>query len=337
MKQADKRPVTIETVAAAAKVSMATASRVFNNRAAASGEVRERVLAAARALQYHPRIPAKQKNVVIITPYDSVYPVQSCVDMLLMALTAELPRRGFRIEILPINNLERLEHIQFCAAAAIGAETSDFPGWDERYAAPLIVIDRDAAKAAPGIHLVRSDEAQGMTLAIRHLRERGCARTGVIIHGEPGLGNASIRHEAVLRALKENGMPTDARLIHFSGTGTEKYVELIGKLLKLGVDSLFCPGGNAGILALYAFSLFNRRVPEDISLIASEQTFFSCYAVPPQTTISPDYRGIAEAAVDLIERIVTGHDAPARVVLPYNLIERESVRDLRSAKELMPE
>lgn len=72
-------------------------------------------------------------DVVILTPYHSVYPVQSCVDMILMALTQELPRRNFRLEILPVNNRERLDSIQFCAAVAIGAE----PGRLPRLAGPV--------------------------------------------------------------------------------------------------------------------------------------------------------------------------------------------------------
>ena len=91
------------------------------------------------------------------------------------------------------------------------------------------------------------------------------------------------------------------------------------------MDALFCPGGNAGIVSLYAFSLYNRRVPDDISLIASEQTFFSRYAVPPQTTITPDYPAMASATVDIIEARLDGQMAPPSVVLPYSLLSRESV------------
>ena len=120
-------------------------------------------------------------------------------------------------------------------------------------------------------------------------------------------------------------------LILLSGPGSDKYVELAGKLLKQGVDALFCPGGNAGIVMLYAFSLYGRRVPEDISLIASEQTFFSHYAVPPQTTISPDYAAMAAATADIIEARLDGQKAPVRTVLPYNLILRESVAAARKS------
>ena len=72
--------------------------------------------------------------------------------------------------------------------------------------------------------------------------------------------------------------------------------------------------------------MFSRKIPDDISLIASEQTFFSRYGTPPQTTITPDYPALAGTVADVIEARLEGRKAPSRTVLPYLLIQRESVR-----------
>ena len=239
----------IQEIARMAGVSPSTVSRVFSRHPNVRGEIREKVLSVARRYNYHPRLSGRQRNVVIITPYSSVYPVQCCVEMILMALTRELPKRGFRLEVLPQDNLERLDSIQFCAAAAIGAESGDFSGWSDRFPVPLIIIDREAQKLSPEVYLVRSDEAQGMELAIDHLRRRGCRKIGCIIHGRPGTGNADIRFEAVRASLKKHDLPADPPLIQFGND--EEYLELTGKLLRRGVDALFCPGGSGGILCAY--------------------------------------------------------------------------------------
>ncbi len=314
----------IQDIARLAGVSPSTVSRVFSHHPSISEEIRERVFAISKQHAYHPRLSTKQRNVVIITPYQSVYPVQCCVEMILMALTRELPNRGFRIEILPQDNLERLDAIQFCAAAAIGAEPGDFQDWEDRFSVPLVILDREAKLKSPEVYLVRSDEAQGMELALAHLFESGCRRIGCIIHGSPGTGNADIRHEAIRRFLRKKGLPADDSLVCFARD--EEYLEITGKLLRRKIDSLFCPGGSGGILAAYALSLFSRRIPEDISLIASEQTFFSRYGTPPQTTITPDYKAMASAVADVIEARIAGRKFPARTVLPYLLLRRESVR-----------
>jgi len=313
----------LQEIAKLAGVSPATVSRVFSHHPNISDEVRQHVFAIAKAHKYHPRLSTKQRNVVIITPGEAVYPIRNCLEMVMMALTIELPKRGFRIEVLPQDNMDRLDSIQFCGAVAIGAEPNDFKSWSSRFSVPMILVDRDAPANCPDVYSVRSDEAQGMDLAIGHLYERGCRKIGCVIHGAPGTGNANLRRASVMNSLKERGLPYGDSLIYLAED--ESYVEVIGKLLKQKIDALFCPGGNAGIIAAYALSLFNKKTPEDISLIASEHKLFSCYATPPQTTITQDHEALAGLAADVIEARLSGEEFPRRSVLKYSLIVRDSV------------
>jgi LacI family transcriptional regulator len=313
----------LQDIAKLAGVSSATVSRVFSHHPNIRSEVREHVFAIAKKHGYHPRLSTKQRNVVIILPGDQIYPIRNCLEMVMMALTFVLPKRGFRIEILPQDNIERLDSIQFCGAVAIGAEPDDFKKWPKRFSAPLVLVDRDTPANCPNIYSVRSDEAQGMELAIGHLHERGCKKIGCIIHGAPGQGNADVRRKAVLEALESRGLPATENLIYLCED--DNYVEITGKLLKLGIDALFCPGGNAGIVAAYALSLFNKKIPEDISLIASENKLYSRYATPPQTTITQDHIALAEITVDIVESFLEKPQAPSHPVLSYKLISRDSV------------
>lgn len=313
----------LQEIATLAGVSPATVSRVFNHHPNVRPEIRERVFAIAREHGYSPRLASKQRNVVILAPGEAIYPIRNCLEMVMMALTQELPRRRFRIEILPQEDMDRLNGIQFCGAVAIGVEPEDFVGWSARFPVPLVLVDRDAPAREPHVYSVRSDEAQGMDLAIGHLHERGCRTVGCIIHGKAGTENVDARRAAVARALASRGLPANDALICLSAD--DNYVELVGKLLQQGVDALFCPGGNAGIVTAYALSLFERRVPADMSVIASEHKLFSRYATPPQTTITQDHTALAQIVADVLESAGESQ-IPRRSVLPYSLIVRDSVR-----------
>lgn len=314
----------LQEIATLAGVSPATVSRVFSHHPNIRSEVREHVFAIARKHGYHPRLSTKQRNVVIIMPGDQIYPIRNCLEMVMMALTLVLPRRGFRIEVLPQDNIERLDSIQFCGAVAIGAEPGDFKRWSERFSAPLVMVDREAPAHCSNVYSVRSDETQGMELAINHFYERGCRKIGCIVYGAPGVGNADVRRAAIANALRLRKLPYSDSLIQLGSD--ESYVEIIGKLLKQNIDGLFCPGGNAGIVTAYALSLFNQLVPEDISLIASEHKLFSRYATPPQTTITQDHIGLAELTADVIETFPERPNPARRSILPYSLIIRDSVK-----------
>lgn len=314
----------LQDIAKLAGVSPATASRVFSHHPNVRTEVREKVLAIAKANGYQPRLSSKQKNVVIFLPDDQIYPIRNCLEMVMMALTLELPKRGFRIEVMPLSNLDSMSSVQFSGAIAIGvANPDDFKTWPDKFSAPLILVDREAPENCANVFSVRSDEPQGMALAIDHLYERGCRKIGAIIYGAPGGGNAAIRKEAISSALQRRGLPVNDALVQLCAD--EKYVEIIGKMLKQGIDGLFCPGGNAGIITAYALSLYNKQVPEDISLVTSEHKLFSRYATPPQTTITQDHIGLAGLAADIIESHFDKNPPKQNSILEYSLIPRDSV------------
>ena len=315
----------IQEIAKKAGVSTATVSRVFSNHPNIREELRERVLAVARETGYHPRLTQKQQNVIVISPFREIYPIRSYVEMVTSELALTLSARGYRIEMLPQDNLRQLEHLRFCGAVSIGIDAEKFGNWEERFAAPLVIIDRDVPPGTGELYSVRSDETQAMHLGVGCLARRGCRKVGVIIYGEPGVGNTGLRREAVLQALRIHRLPVSERLVRFALA--DFYMEEIGKLLKLGIDGLFCPGGNAGIIASYVLSLYNRRIPEDISLVASERSMYSRYAIPPQTTISQDYAAQAAAVADLLDARQRGLSFPRHTVIPYHLIERDSVRE----------
>ena len=219
----------IQEIAREAGVSPATVSRVFANHPNIREEVREQVFAVARKYGYHPRLSSKQQNVVIVSPYHEIYPIRSYVEMVISELALALSARGYRIEMLPLDNLGQLERIRFCGAVSIGIDAEEFGNWEERFAAPLIVVDRDAPAGPGEIYSVRSDENQAMALGVGCLAEHGCRRVGVIIYGKPGIGNAELRREAALSALRRCGLPVSGRLVRFALT--ESYVEEVGRLL----------------------------------------------------------------------------------------------------------
>ncbi|MCK6487434.1 MAG: LacI family transcriptional regulator [Planctomycetes bacterium] len=314
----------IQDLAKLAGVSPATVSRVFNHHPNISDDVRQRVMELARQHDYRPRGAQKPRHVVIILPDHEIYPIRNCLEMAMTAVVRELPRRGFRIEVLPQGNLDRLGSLPCCGAVAIGADPGDFAGWSRRFPCPLVLVDRAVPAGEAKVHSVRSDEAQGMALAIGHLRSRGCTAIGCIIHGAAGTGNVDNRRAAIRQALAANGYPADDALVRLCQD--EDYVEAIGSQLKLGVDALFCPGGNAGIIAAFALALFNRRVPEDVSLVASENMQYSRLATPPQTTIAQDHLGLAGAIADIVESHLAGVVPAAERILPYHLTVRASVR-----------
>jgi LacI family transcriptional regulator len=311
----------IQEIAALAGVSTATVSRVFSHHPNIREEVREHVLAVARKHNYHPRLSAKPKNIVIIRPYEQIYPAAEFVEMVTSELIRELALNNFRIEVLPHDNLERLGEISFCGAIGIGIDPP--PEWDEGFSLPLVIIDKIPVKKIPGVVYVHSDEKQGMEIAVGRLAESGCRKVGAVLHGAAGQGNVDFRKKGILRALRKFQFPADESLVKICSS--ELFFEEMGKLLRSGIDGVFCGGGgNFGGIAAYCLSLYGKKIPADIRLISSERHRISRYCIPPQTTISQDYDAIAATAIRRLDGMIRGTLPAARTVLPYHLLVRDS-------------
>ena len=311
----------IQEIASLTGVSIATVSRVFSNNPNIRPEVREHVLGVARKLGYRPRLSEKQKNIVIIIPYDQIYPAAEFIDMVTSELIRKLAVERFRIEMLPYDNLERLKEIPFCAAIGIGIDAPK--NWDEDFYQPLLIIDKIPEKKSRGVIYIHSDEKQGMELAAEHLAKRGCRKVGAVLHGIAGYGNVDLRCRGFLNALKKNRLPDTPQLVKICEA--ENFFEEMGKLLRQGIDGVFCGGGrNFGGIAAYCLSLYGKKIPDDIRLVSSERQRISRYCIPPQTAISQDYAGMADVTIRLMNSLIQGEKVPAETVLPYVLIERDS-------------
>ncbi len=136
----------IQDIAALAGVSTATVSRVFSNHPNIRRDVRDHVLAVAKEHGYHPRLSVRRRNVVVITPSRVLVPAENYSGMVLTELARELAERDFRIEILPVDNIDRLDSIQFCGVVTVG----------------IPVERRDVA--TPGLRMMNTGEQAGRWL-----------------------------------------------------------------------------------------------------------------------------------------------------------------------------
>ena len=314
----------IQDIAREAGVSTATVSRVFGNHPNVRKDVRDKVLALARQHGYHPRLSAKRRNVVLITPSRIANPIQSYTEMALSEMVRELTAHGYRVEIVPEDNLDFLDGIQFCGAVALLLEGTLAKSWESRFDAPLVMVNIESNKnTGANVISVGSDEGQGMELAIGHLAGQGHVRIGAMLFGSPENERNILRRKGIFAALAKRRLPVDEAIARIANEND--YVEVVGKLLREDITALLCTGEKCGIMAAYAIALFGRRIPEELSLVAYELAMTSRYCVPAQTTITQDYATLSAAAVAAIDARLAGHPFPRRTDIPYKLIERDSV------------
>jgi len=99
-------------------------------------------------------------------------------------------------------------------------------------------------------------------------------------------------------------------------------------------SAVFVTSDLMAIGALQALHHAHLRAPQDISLVGFDNIFLSSLVSPPLTTIAQPIQEIGQQAIAaLLRRIQEPALAPFRLLLPSQLVERESCRAVVPERE----
>jgi LacI family transcriptional regulator len=103
----------------------------------------------------------------------------------------------------------------------------------------------------------------------------------------------------------------------------------LGELSKAdNMPTLFyCFADNLMFPVIRAFAQNKLRVPDDVSLIGTDNLYWGQYTTPAFTTVDLNEEMFADKLIEAVRHIVNG-GAPYQLAVPVKLIERETVMNL---------
>ena len=88
---------------------------------------------------------------------------------------------------------------------------------------------------------------------------------------------------------------------------------------------IFCCNDNTALGAVKAIKEMKFKIPEDVSIISTDNIEMAQYVTPMLTTVSVPKDEMGKMAVKLLlDRIKSGHVLPVRMDLPFKIVQRES-------------
>lgn len=318
---------TLHDVAREAGVSISTVSRVLNDKPFVSTAVRDRVQLASEALGYRPDVAARSmrtgmSGAVGLVVSDISNPLLAAVaratDLalspfgyaLMIANSANDPDR--EAELIAAFRQRRLDGLIIAAANEQSA------GLNDRIASfqAAVLLDRDV----PGsrVDAVLSDHASGIAEAIEHLVGLGHRRISLIA-GTPLQRGSRVRIEAYRSELLARGISPVAELCRIGEMTASDGYRAVGDVLTLPEPPTAIIAGNNQLFAGLFAAIRDRgcRVPEDLSIIACEETELTSLHNPPLDVIRRDMDDLGRVAAELVlSRLAAPNRRPSRVVLP---------------------
>jgi len=326
-------PKTIYDIAQAAGVSIATVSRVFNDKGQVKKSTRDKVLALADELGYHPQVFAqglarkKKNSIMMFVPIMSNHFFME----ILGAIQDKLTAKNFELNIVHVmangDAFEQVEYQlkrQWADGYIFVSLHFSKEQWEsiERFDVPISVID----DSYHGFDSVAVDNIEGSYLATKYFIDKGYTRIANLTAAASAIP-VKDRLKGYKKALKSASIELDKNLIQrgddMSRDGfTEKSgYEAMKKILEIKPlpEACICASDIKAIGALKAMEEKGINIP----IISYDNLTIAKY-VGLSTVHQPMYEMGTRATESLLSRIENPRLSPSKTIYKPELILRSS-------------
>ena len=324
--------VTIADVASRAGVSIATVSRVMNERYGVAAPTILRVREVIDELGYESSLVARslrsQRTNVIGILVSDIEPFSA---ELLKGAAGAL--RGSDYELVIYSGLSGREGWERRYLSRLGGTLADgiilvAPTVVEVNAShPVVAVDPHLGGSF--LPTVDAQNFEGAVAATEHLIELGHRRIG-FLGGRADLESARRREAGYRSALEAAGIAFDPDLVQAGGFTEETAAAPAHALLTLTdrPTAIFAANDLSAIQVIRTADGLGIDVPSDLSVVGFDNIPESALTDPPLTTVDQSIQGLGYEAVrlliELIERPDQHGEAPVHVKLPTELVVRRS-------------
>ncbi|AZO70095.1 MULTISPECIES: LacI family DNA-binding transcriptional regulator [unclassified Mesorhizobium] len=331
-----KPPVTLREVAAAAGVSVATASKALNGQGRMTAETRERIRETARLLGFRPNSLAqsllRKRSFSVGLLTNDTYGRFSLP--LMAGVSDALVDNGVSVFLCNVEDDTRLGqlHVDAMLDKRVDGIIATGKRIDRHLPIDLsnlrVPVVYAFTQPDPGAVGLVSDDAGGARLAVEHFLRLGRRRIAHV-SGPASFAVVHARAEAYRDVLAENGLPVGEPLLGAwsEAWGHEAVAKLFAKAGREGwPDAVFC--GNDQIARGVIDALRERGigVPEDVGVIGFDNWEIVAEATrPPLTSVDMNLSTLGrEAGLALLSLVGGQPAAPGIRKLPCRLVVRQS-------------
>ena len=336
---ARKRGLTVKDVARVAGVAVGTVSRVLNDNSTVMPDVRERVLAAMRELNYEPNAVARSMRAGATHVVGCIVSdvVQLTAAQMITGAEQQLREAGSAMFVASshydiaaekeVIRTFRQRKIDGLILVITDDKNPEYVAYLESLHLPIVLWERDAGGR---FNSVLSDHRGGCAQATSYLLGLGHTRIALVAgHESTWVGREMVQGYVEAHAGRQRAPSRD--LIQHTGsfdlsactqllTGANRPTAIIATINDLALVMSVARG-----LAL--------KVPSDLSVISVGDSSLISMTNPAITVVRHDPRQVGKTAADLLLSML-GDISPIerhRIVFPAELILRESCAEPQKA------
>lgn len=327
-------------VARLAGVSRSTVSFVLNNvpGISISEATRQRVLAAAEELKYHPNATGRKLvrgksytlGLVLRQSPEQIF-ADSLLLQVMLGIEQAAAQQGFHVLLKPLEPNTDADYTQLVQENYVDGIILSGPRQDDvqivqlhQDGFPVILMGQLPGSAIPFVDI---DAVEGAATAVRHLISLGRQRIAMITNAPLEYTSAQQRRDGYLSALRQADIEEEPSLVREGNYTPESGVAAMVTLLELEPcpSAVFVASDVVAMGAVQAIKRAGLRIPEDVAVAGFDDIPLAKYYDPPLTTIRLPAFGLGWAVGERLVRLIQGEELEQEgILLVSELVVRAS-------------
>lgn len=329
--------VTIKDVAKKAGVSISTVSRVINSSKPVSNEIHQKVTQVIKEMGYTPNpvarslVMKKSQLIGVVVPDIANYVLGEALngieevgkiygyDIILCNSYGELEQE---IKYLNLLKTKQVEGIVFMTRKL----KPELVEYLKNINIPIVLINRYLDKLAiPSVSIDNFMASYEMT---SYLIKNGHKKIALIRNSISQDDFGLNQYKGYEKALKENGLEVDERLVRYGDYKLERSYEIVNEFIEKDLlpTAIFAASDLMAIGAINCLLDQGYEVPKDVSVVGFNDSKLASIYRPNLTVIHQPMYDIGAVAIRMIVKKINGEEETDSnvVTLPHSLIERDS-------------
>lgn len=329
-------------VANLAGVSEATVSRVFNNVKPLREETKQKVLEAARLLNYQPNALAqsfatgKSGNIGVIVPYLPKVNIISThyFSEILGGIGMILAENNYNLLLIFQSPQEPKNYIQLFNSQKIDGciilGSKDVPGEKEeidllqQFSHPYCLVNQTFEGRS--FYSIDAEHYKGSFEAVSLLLNTGFRKIA-FLNGPSEYSNSTERLKGYQDALTSFGIEPQSKWIFQGNYSRTSGYQTASKMAGMidNIDAVFSANDRMAIGLMQGLNHYGYRVGRDYALIGYDDSDVATIVHPPLSSVHvPLFEMGKRAAESVLNSILKGHTNSFQEKLPVTLVERDS-------------